>query len=162
MTPKPSRTFLLLRTLRPLTAFKNAPNPKFVKKFPRRLFFGVRIRGTQICQKFVENLKDDNFRTNFQIFEKCLTNLGPPDSNPKNNRRGKFLTTSNAVRGQGTHANTQNLPHSRAFPASTSERSPPKCLFFMTNAKLPNRPGFALLPVHTSSERDSNLVLTRF
>ena len=47
--------------------------------------------------------------------------------------------------GFGTHANTQNLPHFRAFPAGTQEHSPPKCLFFMANAKLPNRPGFALL-----------------
>ena len=36
-------------------------------------------------------------------------------------------------------------PHFRAFPASIQEHSPPKCLFFMANAKLPNRPGFALL-----------------
>ena len=28
-----------------------------------------------------------------------------------------------------THANTQNLPHFRAFPASIQEHSPPKCLF---------------------------------
>ena len=49
--------------------------------------------------------------------------------------------------GFGTHANTQNLPHFRAFPASIQEHSPPKCLFFMANAKLPNRPGFALLLV---------------
>ena len=41
---------------------------------------------------------------------------------------------------------TQNLPHFRAFPASIQEHSPPKCLFFMANAKLPNRPAFALLP----------------
>ena len=46
----------------------------------------------------------------------------------------------------GTRANTQNLPHFRAFPASIQEHSPQKCLFFMANAKLPNRPGFALLP----------------
>ena len=32
--------------------------------------------------------------------------------------------------GFGTHANTQNLPHFRAFPASIQEHSPPKCLFF--------------------------------
>ena len=60
--------------------------------------------------------------------------------------------------GFGTHANTrQNLPY-RAFPASIQEQSlgiyhivlsllvsrncPSKCLFFMANAKLPNRPGF--------------------
>ena len=47
--------------------------------------------------------------------------------------------------GFGTHANTQNLPHFRAFPASIQEHPPRKCLFFMANAKLPNRPGFALL-----------------
>ena len=46
--------------------------------------------------------------------------------------------------GFGAHANTQNLPHFRAFPASIWEHSPPKCLFFKANAKLPNRPGFAL------------------
>ena len=49
--------------------------------------------------------------------------------------------------GFGTHANTQNLPHFRAFPASIQEHFPPKCLFFLANAKLPNRPGFALLRV---------------
>ena len=52
--------------------------------------------------------------------------------------------------GFGTHANTQNRPHFRAFPAIIQEQYPPKCLFFMANAKLPNRPGFALLPVHAS------------
>ena len=49
--------------------------------------------------------------------------------------------------GFGTHANTQNLPHFRAFPASIQEHSLWKCLIFMANAKLPNRPGFALLHV---------------
>ena len=47
--------------------------------------------------------------------------------------------------GLGTHANTLTLPHFRAFLASIQEHSPPKCLFLMANAKLPNRPGFALL-----------------
>ena len=60
--------------------------------------------------------------------------------------------------GFGTHANTQNLPHFRAFPASIQEHSPQKCLFFMANAKLPNRPGFALLPVHPSAFPDSFLL----
>ena len=45
----------------------------------------------------------------------------------------------------GTHANTRNLPHFRAFPASIWEHSLPKCLVFKANAKLPNRPGCALL-----------------
>ena len=42
----------------------------------------------------------------------------------------------------GHNAKTQNLPHFRAFPASIRERSSPKCLSFMANARLPNRPGF--------------------
>ena len=50
--------------------------------------------------------------------------------------------------GFGTHANTQNLPHFHAFLASIQEQCPLKCRFFIANAKLPNRPGFALLPVH--------------
>ena len=54
--------------------------------------------------------------------------------------------------GFGTHANTQNLPYFRAFPASIQEHSPPKCLFFMANAKLPNRPGFALLQFPPTSD----------
>ena len=44
--------------------------------------------------------------------------------------------------GFGTHANTQNLPHFRAIPASIQEHSPPEMPIFMANAKLPNRPGF--------------------
>ena len=75
----------------PLTAFKNAPNPKFVQNLSRRLFFGVPIRGTQICQKVVENLKNDNFRTNFQNFDKFLTNLRPPDWNPEKQSLGQIL-----------------------------------------------------------------------
>ena len=43
--------------------------------------------------------------------------------------------------GFRTHANTQNRPHFRASPAIIQEQCPPKCLFFMANAKLPNRPG---------------------
>ena len=43
-----------LRTLFPLTAFKNAPNPKFVQNLSQRLLLGVPIRGTEIAQKFVE------------------------------------------------------------------------------------------------------------
>ena len=53
-----------LRTLFPLTAFKNAPNPKFVQNLSQRLFLGVPVRGTEICKKFA----------------------------PKNNRWGKFWT----------------------------------------------------------------------
>ena len=77
-----------LRTLFSLTAFKNAPNPKFVQNLSRRLFFGVPIRGSQICQKFVENLSGNCC---FQIFDKFLTNLGPPDWNPEKQSSGQIL-----------------------------------------------------------------------
>ena len=80
-----------MRTLFPLTAFKNAPNPKFVKNLSRRLFFGVPIRGTQICQKFVENLKICPEIVVFQIFDKFLTNLGPPDWNPEKQSSGQIF-----------------------------------------------------------------------
>ena len=36
--------------------------------------------------------------------------------------------------GFGTHANTQNLPHFRAFPASIWEHSPPKPFVFKANS----------------------------
>ena len=42
-----------LRTLFPLTAFNNAPNPEFVQNLSQRLFLRVSVRGTGICQKFV-------------------------------------------------------------------------------------------------------------
>ena len=87
-----------LRTLFPHTAFKNAPNPKFVQILSRRFFFGVPIRGTQICQKFVKNLKICPEIVVFQIFDKFLRNLGPPDWNPEKNRRDKFWTNL-GVRG---------------------------------------------------------------
>ena len=96
-----------LRTLRPLTAFKNAPNPKFVKNLSRRLFFGVPLRATEICQKFVENLRNDNFRTNFSKYRQFFDKFGSPWLEPrKNNGRDKFLTNLgfgaflNAVRGK--------------------------------------------------------------
>ena len=53
--------------------------------------------------------------------------------------------------GFGAHANTQNVPHFRAFPACNCAHSPPR--FFMANAILPNRPGFALPSVHHSMDR---------
>ena len=59
--------------------------------------------------------------------------------------------------GFGTHANTQSLPHFRDFPASIREHSPPKCRFFMANAKLPNRPGFALLYLTISQTNNFQL-----
>ena len=43
----------------PLTAFKNARNPKFVRNLSQRLFLGVPVRGTEIWKnlsKFVQKL----------------------------------------------------------------------------------------------------------
>ena len=54
-----------LRTLFPLTAFKDAANPKFVQNLSRRLFFGVPIRGARIYLS--GNCHSSNFR---QIFDK--------------------------------------------------------------------------------------------
>ena len=80
-----------LRTLFPLTAFKNAPNPKFVKNLSRRLFFGVPIRKTQICQKFVETLKICPEIIVFQIFDKFLTNWVPLMGTPKKQSSGQIF-----------------------------------------------------------------------
>ena len=50
--------------------------------------------------------------------------------------------------GFWTHANTQNLPHFRALPASIRELSPPKCLLFMANKKTRDGQIFPGLPVY--------------
>ena len=87
----------------------------------------------------------------------CQPNIGVPQSTwVKPGRFGSFFVLCFlalggrclqmlCLPGFGTHANTQNLPYFRACPASIQEQCPPKCLFFIANAKLPNRPGFALL-----------------
>ena len=82
---------LICKPFFPLQHSKNAPNPKFVQNLSRRLSFWVPIRGTQICQKIFKKLKNGNFRTNFQIFDKFLTNLGPPDWNPEKQSSGQIL-----------------------------------------------------------------------
>ena len=56
--------------------------------------------------------------------------------------------------GFGTHANTQNLPHFRAFPASNEGALSPEMPIFMAKAKLPNRPGFASYRVEVDEELD--------
>ena len=43
-----------LANLFPLTAFRNAPNPKVVQNLSQRLLFGVPVRGPKICEKFVK------------------------------------------------------------------------------------------------------------
>ena len=62
-----------LRNLFPLTAFKNAPNPKFVQNLSQRLFLGVPVRGP----KFAKNLSKANF--------------GPPDWNRQKQSLGQIL-----------------------------------------------------------------------
>ena len=124
-------------------------------------------RGAQFCFIFAV------LRTLFSCSKMSLFYLKtcppPPRGNPcawvKPGRFGSFfvlcfLALGGYCRqmlclpGFGTHANTQNLPHFHAFPASIQEQCPPKCLFFLANAKLPNRPGFALLPVTPEAPLD--------
>ena len=45
---------LVLRAPLPLTAFKDAPNPKFVQNLSQRLFLRVPVRRTGICPKIVK------------------------------------------------------------------------------------------------------------
>ena len=86
-----------LRTLWPLTAFKKCPEPQIFQKFvPTIVFFGVPIRGTQICQKVAENSKMCLeivffFFFLFLFFDKFLTNLGPPDWNPEKQSSGQIF-----------------------------------------------------------------------
>ena len=51
-----------LRTLFPLTAFKNARNPKFVQNLSQRLFLGVPNQGDFFIWKNVSNFENGNFR----------------------------------------------------------------------------------------------------
>ena len=56
-----------LRNPFPLTAFKNAPNPKFVPNLSQRLFFfGVPVRGSKICENLSEHYR-------FSNLQECLT-----------------------------------------------------------------------------------------
>ena len=79
-------TATVLRTPFPLTALKNARNPKFVRNLSQRLFLGVPVRGTEIWKnlsKFVRKLPFFKFR---QIFP----NFSPPDWNPQNQSLGQI------------------------------------------------------------------------
>ena len=62
---------VVLRTLFPLTAFKNARDPKFAQNSSQRLFWGVPVRGTEIWKivsKFVRKLPFFfQFLTNFTL-----------------------------------------------------------------------------------------------
>ena len=73
----------------PPYSIQKAPRtPNLSKICPDDCFSGFQSGGL----KFVKKLsKNDNFRTNFQIFDKFLTNLGPPDWNPEKQSSGQIL-----------------------------------------------------------------------
>ena len=81
---------MVLRTFFPLTAFKNARNPKFVQKSkicPSDCFGGVPVRGTEIWKnlsKFVRKLP-------FLKFGQIFPNFSSPDWNPPKQSLGQIL-----------------------------------------------------------------------
>ena len=95
-----------LRTLFPLTAFKNARNPKFVQNLSQRFpsdcflsFLSGGLKFGKICQNLSENYRFSNFDKFFQISV-------PLTGTPQNNRWDKFWTNLGfraflkAVRGE--------------------------------------------------------------
>ena len=103
-----------LRTLFPLTAFKNARNPEFVQICPSDCFWGFQSGGLKFG-KICQNLKNGNFRTNFDNFFQISV---PLTGTPKNNRWDKFWTNLgfraflNAVRGKRVrNTHTQEKKH---------------------------------------------------
>ena len=83
-TDQRCRSCLGLRTLFPLTAFKNAPKPQFVQNFSQRLFWGFQTGGlkfVKICPKI----------TIFSTFDQFLTNFSPHDWNPQKQSLGQIL-----------------------------------------------------------------------
>ena len=75
--------------LSPYSIQKRPKTPNLSKICPDDCFSGFQS-GTQICQKFVENLKICPEIVVFQIFDKFLTNLGPPDWNPEKQSSGQI------------------------------------------------------------------------
>ena len=60
--------------------------PNLSKICPEDCFFsGFQL--SKICRKFENN----DLRTNFQIFDRFLTNLGPPDWNPEKQSSGQIF-----------------------------------------------------------------------
>ena len=82
------------------------PRTPNLSKIVPTIVFRVPFRGTQIFQKFVENLKICLEIVVFEILDKFLTNLGPPDWNPEKQSSGQILDkfgvrgVLNAVRGK--------------------------------------------------------------
>ena len=81
---------------------------------PDDCFSGFQSGGPKFVKNLSKNLKNDYFRTNFKIFDKFLTNLGPPDWNPEKQSSGQILDKF-GVRGvfeccKGKKG-SQHLPH---------------------------------------------------
>ena len=94
---------------------KGPEPPKNCLKFVPTIVCRGSNQGTQICQKFVETLKNDNLRTHCQNFDKFLTKFGAPPQKQSSGYSfdkclgfGAFL---NAVRGRrGQSPNCRNFP----------------------------------------------------
>ena len=83
-----------MRTLFPLTAFKNTPNtkttrtPNLSKICPYDCFWGFQSGGLNFVKKICQTFEKRQFRTNF---DKFLTNFSPPDWNPQKQSQGQIL-----------------------------------------------------------------------
>ena len=93
------RSRLGLRTLRPLTAFKKAPNPKFCRKVVPTIVFRGSNQGGPNLSKFVEILTICPEIVIFQIFNlQIFDKFGPPWLEPRKTIVG---TTSRQIWGSG-------------------------------------------------------------
>ena len=95
-----SRFGLCSQTLLPLTAFKNAPNPKFVQYLSQRLSLRFPVRTTGTCQKFVKIVR----KFLFSNFDNFWTNS--PDWNPQKHSLGQILESF----AKGFHIGPTKVP----------------------------------------------------
>ena len=75
-------------TFFPLTAFKNARNPKLVQNLSQRLFLGVPVRGPKVWKNNCQNLSENDGFTNFDNF---FFILGPLTGTPQKQALGQIL-----------------------------------------------------------------------
>ena len=89
-----NRCYKLANPFSPYSIQKR-PEPQICPKFVPTIVFRGSNQGDQnlskICRKFVENLKICLEIVVFQIFDKFLTNFGPPDWNPEKQSLGQIL-----------------------------------------------------------------------
>ena len=101
-----------LRTLPPLTAFKNAPTPNLSKMCPDNCFSGLQSRGLEIIENVCvhEPRKWTIFRRVLSVSDTLLAISRPPNGALKNNCWDRFWTSLgvgaflNAVRAVGAFA----------------------------------------------------------